>query len=171
MAAKKTTTKTESTAITTKPATNISLLRTSMSEVTAGLEAMAALLSKPEVPADVLAAAYALIDGTWQKIIKDQREAVRLALMSLHEQAAQDEVTYGYDGKTYVSKITERKGRDPEWNVLLAQARAKGLSEADIANQIVSWEYDMEKARKHFTPEELEAMRPALSKSLSLKVR
>lgn len=154
-----------------KEQANITLLRGSLNSVTNGLEQMATLLSKPEVPATVLAAAYSLIDGLWSKVIKDQREVVRLALMSLHEQTETPELSYSYDGKTYVSTISERRGKDPEWIAFLAACTERGIPHEQVTSQVVSTVYDEEKARKFFKPEELDAMRPKLSKSLSLKVR
>ncbi|UOF77426.1 hypothetical protein [Caudoviricetes sp.] len=154
------------------PSKNIVLLRTSMEAVNKGLVSMAALLSKPEIPATVLAAAYNLIDKTWKKIIEDQREAVRTALMQLHADQEQEQLQYVYDGKEYTTKVTHRRETDPSPELMRAACAEKGITYESVCDELIVHEFNREKALKAgFTPPELESMRKTKSVSLSMEVR
>lgn len=151
------------------PSTNV-IIKKATEQVTHGLESLALLLSNPELPVPTVVRLYNLLNAEWKKAIEDQREAVREALLALHEAGAlADPLKEG--GVTYEVNVTQPRSKEPVMAALLAAAREKGLSAEAVADAQVTYVFNYEKALKHFSEAELDAMRKTLSRTLKVTTR
>lgn len=149
------------------PSTN-TIIKRAEEHMTRALESTAEILSNAETPVPVVVRLYNLLNADWKKAIEAQREAVREALLAMNDRGLfKDGV---HDGRVaYSVRVTDARSKEPDMARLLAAAKEKGLSPEAVADPVVDYAFNAEKAAKYFTPEELDAMRKPMGRRLEVR--
>jgi hypothetical protein len=170
MAIKKPTTKSSDLATVEKTGSPLALIKEATKSVTAGLQTMAALLSR-DLPPGTAVSIYHLIDKEWKKPIEDMREFARKGLLDFLEEHGDNELEYA--GSKYQAKRQITRHSMPDETALRELLESRGKSISEVQMKVISYEIDMGKVEQFIkqgvlTAEELDGLRK--TKSVSLKV-